>query len=167
MTKQITKQILIILLACIAIVLILALIFYQYIPSNKIVPAKVQAYSTPESIKSEIEDSLNNQTLMGENELYEITDSDLDQYKSNRSYNPGKSDPFENYVEESEGSEETSSTTPQNKNASSSAQEKGNSNSSGNNNNSSNSNNNEKGSKVDANTTDNYYTASNVNKGTK
>ena len=158
MTKQITKQILIILLACIAIVLILALVFYQYIPSNKIVPAKVQAYSTPESIKSEVEDSLNNEYLMAENELYEITDSDLEQYKSNKSYNPGKSDPFSAYSEESESSEGSTSTTAQNKNASSSAQEKDNS--EGNNNK-------DKSSKVDANTTDNYYTASNVNKGTK
>lgn len=158
MTKQVTKQILIILLACIAIVLILALIFYQYIPSNKIVPAKVQAYSTPESIKSEIEDSLNEQSMMAQSELYEITDSDLENYKSNKSYNPGKSDPFASYSEESESVDGASSTTAKDKNASSSAQEKGNSESKSND---------EKSSKVDANTTDNYYTASNINKGTK
>ena len=104
MTKQVTKQILIILLSCIAIVLILALIFYQYIPSNKVIPAKVQAYSTPDSIKSEIEDSLNDQSLTAQSEFYEITDSDLEQYKSNKSYNPGKSDPFASYSEESESS---------------------------------------------------------------
>ena len=161
MTKQVTKQILIILLACIAIVLILALIFYQYIPSNKIVPAKVQAYTTPESIKSEIEDSLNEQSVMAQSELYEITDSDLENYKSNKSYNPGKSDPFASYTEESDSSEEASSAATKEKSAGSSTQEKGNSG------NSESNNNNEKSSKVDANTTDNYYTASNVNKGTK
>ena len=44
--NNIAKQIFIALLMIIAIALVLALIFYQYIPTNKMVPAKVQAYST-------------------------------------------------------------------------------------------------------------------------
>lgn len=155
MSKTITKQIFIILLTCIAIMLVAALIFYQYIPSNKIVPAKVQAYQTPDSIQAEIEDSTN-QELMQQNELYEITDSNLEQYKSNKSYNPGKSDPFSEYSEESNPASTKSKSSGSssqegddtNKNNESGKSDKG-------------------GSKTDQNTTDNYYTASNISKGTK
>ena len=52
--KSIIKEIFIILLTCVAIVLIMAVIFYNYIPTNKVVPTKVTAYKTPENIESEI-----------------------------------------------------------------------------------------------------------------
>ena len=54
MAKSILKEVLIILLACVAIVLIMAVIFYNYMPSNKIVPAKVTAYETPANVEAEI-----------------------------------------------------------------------------------------------------------------
>lgn len=54
MAKSIFKEILIILLACVAIVLIMAVIFYNYIPTNKVIPAKVTAYQTPENVEAEI-----------------------------------------------------------------------------------------------------------------
>ena len=52
--KSILKEILIILLLCIAICLILGLIFYDYIPTNKVVPSTVEAYKTSNTIKDEI-----------------------------------------------------------------------------------------------------------------
>lgn len=55
MIKTILKETIIILLICIAILLILGVVFYDYNPLNKILPNKV-AYSTPEEIKKEIQE---------------------------------------------------------------------------------------------------------------
>ena len=55
MVKSIIKEIIIMLLLCVAILLILGVLFYDYIPSNKVVPSKI-AYSTPENIQEEIEE---------------------------------------------------------------------------------------------------------------
>ena len=48
MVKSVLKEICIMLLLCIAIVLILGVLFYDSIPSNKIVPEKLSAYETPQ-----------------------------------------------------------------------------------------------------------------------
>ena len=53
MAKTFFKEFFIILLICVAIILIMAVIFYNYIPTNKIIPAKVTAYKTPENIQAE------------------------------------------------------------------------------------------------------------------
>ena len=52
MVKSVIKEILIMLLLCIAIVLIFGLLFYDYIPTNKMIPAK-EAYVTPNEVKEE------------------------------------------------------------------------------------------------------------------
>ena len=91
MIKSIIKEIFIMLLLCIAIVLILGILFYDYIPTNKVVPSK-EAYLTPENVKLEIDEQI---TEIEKTEIsYEITDSDLNIYKQTSSYKPGKKDPF-------------------------------------------------------------------------
>ena len=92
MVKSVLKEICIILLLCIAIILILGVIFYDYIPSNKVVPNKLSEYTIPENIQSEIEEEVSgiNQVEVS----YEITSSDLSLYKQTHSYTPGKPDPF-------------------------------------------------------------------------
>ena len=91
MVKSIIKETLIMLLLCIAIVLILGILFYDYIPTNKVVPTK-EAYSTPENVKIEINEQI---TEIEKTEIsYEITDSDLNIYKQTSSYKPGKKNPF-------------------------------------------------------------------------
>lgn len=150
MQKSIVKQVIIILLACVAILLALALVLYQYVPSNKVIPSKVEAYSAPENIKAEISESTQ-QELNGQIEMYEITDSDLDMYKSTKSYNPGKSDPFAPYSENTTSVEDSNATAGRTTEGGSS---RGDSSSS-------------KTERVDTNTTDNYYTAANVSRGTK
>lgn len=91
MIKSVIKEIIIMLLLCIAILLILGILFYDYIPSNKVIPIK-EAYSTPEEVKTEIEEEI---TELNKVEVsYEITDSNLDLYKESSSYRPGKSNPF-------------------------------------------------------------------------
>ena len=48
--KSIIKEIFIILLLCIAIALIFGVVFYDYIPNNKVVPSTVEAYKTYNTI---------------------------------------------------------------------------------------------------------------------
>ena len=96
MVKSVIKEILIMLLLCIAIVLIFGLLFYDYIPTNKMIPAK-EAYITPNEVKEEINETI---TELEKTEIsYEITDADLNIYKQSSSYKPGKKDPFSLSVE--------------------------------------------------------------------
>jgi len=92
MVKSVIKEFIIILLMCIAILLILGVVFYGYIP-NSAIPSKI-AYETPETIKNELGQSVGGNTVEKQNIVYEITDSDLTKYKQEKNYNPGKADPF-------------------------------------------------------------------------
>ena len=90
--KSIFKEVFIMLLLCIAIILVLGVIFYDSIPSNKVVPNKPVAYETPENIQEEI-----NEEVSGINKVevsYEITSSDLTLYKQTNEYISGNPDPF-------------------------------------------------------------------------
>ena len=78
-------------LLCVAIALILGILFYDYIPTNKIIPSK-EAYYTPNEVKAEIDEQI---TEIEKTEIsYEVTDADLNVYKQTSSYRPGKPDPF-------------------------------------------------------------------------
>ena len=91
MVKSIIKEVFIMLLLCIAIVLILGILFYDYIPTNRVIPTK-EAYATPNDVKEEINEQI---TEIEKTEIsYEITDADLNIYKQTSSYRPGKKDPF-------------------------------------------------------------------------
>ena len=92
MIKSIIRETFIMLLLCVAIILILGVLFYEYIPTNKVIPNKLATYSTAENVKTEIDEKV---TQMEKAEIsYEITTSDLTIYKQSNSYNPGKVDPF-------------------------------------------------------------------------
>ena len=94
MTKNIFKEIIITLLICIVIIILLAIIFYNYNPLNKVVPNKI-AYTTPEDIKSEIDDEKVEDILQdGYNVTYKVEDADLDKYTKSNRYIPGKAHPF-------------------------------------------------------------------------
>ena len=90
--KSILKEILIILLLCLAICLVLGVIFYDYIPTNKVVPSTVEAYKTSDTIKDEIDQEI--VEYPKQNITLEITDSDLTMYKQEKSYDSGKANPF-------------------------------------------------------------------------
>ncbi len=93
--KKIFKEAIITILMCIAICLILAIIFYEYMPTTKIVPSGVEKYSTPETIKDEIEQTTVDYTnTTVQNITFEITDTDLKIYKNSGSYSTGKANPF-------------------------------------------------------------------------
>ena len=92
MVKSVIKEIFIMLLLCIAIVLILGVIFYNYIPTNKAIPNKLAEYTTPENIKTEI----NQLTAETEKQeiSYEIDGTDLKLFRQTHGYTTGKVNPF-------------------------------------------------------------------------
>ena len=96
MAKTIVKEIIIILLLCLAIILVLGVLLYEYIPNDKIIPEAV-AYITPESVKEE----LNNAETVDESQIirtYTLDSTDLNNYKRVDSYVPGKPNPFSSYL---------------------------------------------------------------------
>lgn len=100
MAKNIIKEIIIMLLLCLAIILILGVILYEYVPSNKILPEEV-SYVTPQNIKEE----LNSSNSVEEDKViltYEIDESDLANYQRIKDYKPGKVNPFSTCEEKTE-----------------------------------------------------------------
>ena len=93
MIKTFFKEMMITLLLCVAILLVLSILFYDYNPINKVVPNKI-AYSAPESIKNELVEENVQNTLAIENKIYTIEGSDLNIYKRSNTYNPSKVNPF-------------------------------------------------------------------------
>ena len=92
-TKNIIKEIIIVLLLILAIILILGILLYEYVPNNKIIPQQV-SYTTPENVKQELSTSENvddSQVIM----TYEVTATDLTNYKKTKDYVSGKKNPFE------------------------------------------------------------------------
>ncbi len=91
MLKSVIKEIFIILLLSIAILLILGILFYEYIPINKVVPEK-EAYTTPDEVKNEIDEEISESQKI--EVTYEVTDADLNVYEQTGSYSEGKANPF-------------------------------------------------------------------------
>lgn len=91
--KNIIKEIIIFLLLVLAIILILGVLLYEYVPTNKMIPEKV-SYTTPESVKSELQtdESVDNTEVVV---TYQIDSTDLSNYKKINEYVPGKKNPFE------------------------------------------------------------------------
>ena len=101
MVKTIVKEAIIMLLVCLAILLVLCVLLYNYIPSNKILPAEV-SYQASEEIQKELDSAVNGETT----EVilsYEVTATDLKNYEKSDDYNAGKVNPFSAYVEVPEG----------------------------------------------------------------
>lgn len=95
MAKSVIKEILIVLLLCLAIILILGILFYEYVPITKTIPNEV-AYTTPENVKQELLSSSDvdeSQIIM----TYEINSEDLSNYRRVQNYKPGKANPFSSY----------------------------------------------------------------------
>lgn len=109
MAKNIFKEIVIILLLALAIILILGVILYEYIPTNKIIPEKV-SYITPENIKQEIQTD----TSVDDTEVvitYQIDSTDLNNYEKIQEYVPGKKNPFSDLNEKVEENNSSNSET--------------------------------------------------------
>lgn len=99
MAKNIIKEIIIVLLLTLAIILVLGVLLYEYVPANKIIPEKV-SYTTPENVKTELETDSN----VDDTEVvvtYEIDSTDLNNYKRIQEYIPGKKNPFSSLTQAS------------------------------------------------------------------
>ena len=95
MAKTILKELIIVVLILVAIGILLTIVFYQYLPNNKTIPVKVQAYEIPEDVKTELQEAgVEEQNII---KIYSIDDSDLNVYESTKEYNKGKPNPFSDY----------------------------------------------------------------------
>lgn len=139
MIKSMLKEICIMLLLCVAIVLVLGVVFYDYIPTNKAIPNKLANYKTPVNVQAVIQEQI--AQMEKENVTYTITGADLDLYKQTNSYVSGKPDPFSASTEVT-GNNTNNNNTNNNNSNSNTNNNNSNSNSNNNNTNSNNSNNN-------------------------
>ncbi|MDO5555421.1 MAG: hypothetical protein Q4G09_01820 [Clostridia bacterium] len=96
MIKTIAKEIGIVILLLIAVTLILGILFYDYIPTNKTIPTKIETYKLSEEIETELVQSMSD----GQNivRTYYIDSSDLSSYEITKEYNKGKANPFADYT---------------------------------------------------------------------
>lgn len=116
MAKTIIKELIIVLLLCFAIILVLGILLYEYVPIAKTIPNQV-AYSTPQDVKQELLTS----ESVDENKIimtYEVDSTDLNNYKKIQDYKPGKANPFSSY-EQSNTTNEQSTTSGTSNNTSS------------------------------------------------
>ena len=109
MAKNIVKEMIIILLLCLAIILILGILLYEYAPMSKTVPNPV-SYTTPEEVQQELSSSSevdNSQIIM----TYEVDSTDLNNYERINDYQPGKANPFSSYATSGENTTTSGSST--------------------------------------------------------
>lgn len=95
MAKNVIKEIIILLLLCLAIILLLGILLYEYVPMSKTVPNPV-SYTTPEDVQQELASSSdvdNSQIIL----TYEVDSTDLNNYERINDYQPGKANPFSSY----------------------------------------------------------------------
>ena len=93
MAKTIIKEIIIMLLICLAIILVLGILLYEYVPASKTMPNEV-SYTTPSDVKEELLSSADvddSQIIV----TYEVNQDDLNNYKKVQNYKPGKANPFD------------------------------------------------------------------------
>lgn len=128
---KIIKEIIIMLLVCLITMLLLAIGLYRYIPNRKTVP-EIVTYTATEEVQDLLADNIDTKT--GEDNViltYEVTASDLNNYKNTNIYVPGKSNPFAPASSSTTDNGDTSngnSNTGNNNNSSSTNQENSNKN---------------------------------------
>lgn len=91
--KTIVKEIIIVLLLVLAILLVLGVFFYDYIPMNKVVP-KIEQYEPPKNVKEELEENIEEKEDEIAPIVREINSSDLNLYEKTKDYQKGKVNPF-------------------------------------------------------------------------
>ena len=100
MAKSVIKELIIVLLLCLAIVLILGILFYEYIPISKEVPEEVN-YSISDDVQQkldEIDENLRDEKHDEDNPVTDsVTSTDLNNYERVKDYRPGKANPFGPY----------------------------------------------------------------------
>lgn len=105
MAKSIIKELIIVLLLCLAIIIILGILLYEYVPMAKTLPNQV-SYTTPQEAKEELAEASEvdeSQVVM----TYEVNSADLNNYKKVQKYKPGKANPFSSYEQSTAGTNTT------------------------------------------------------------
>jgi len=113
---KVLKEIFIYIFLIALIVLIFGILFYEQLPSNKLVPGKVE-YTLPERLEEELYKTLDDK----EEEVlitYTIDEEDLDKYEKSKDYKPGKVDPFSDYTSNTTNTENNNSSNNNNNNTS-------------------------------------------------
>lgn len=115
---KVIKEIILMLLVCLIGILLFAVVFYEYIPSRKVV-ADVTTYTASSEVKELLADNVdetdNDIVASFQEGNYEVTSSDLSNYEATDTYVPGKSNPFAVVAEDVEGeTEDTESTSDSN-----------------------------------------------------
>ena len=88
MTKVI-KEIIIMLLICLVLMLIFAILFYEYIPSRKVV-AEITTYQANDETQQLLSDTIDSQQDTRPIYTYEVTSSELKGFEKTNEYVPGK-----------------------------------------------------------------------------
>lgn len=115
MTKVI-KEIIIMLLICLVLMLLFAILFYEYIPSRKVV-AEITTYQANDETQQLLSDTIDSQKNEKPIYTYEVTSSELKGFEKTNEYVPGKSNPFASV---SEGTEDPNAVTNNTTNSSNS-----------------------------------------------
>lgn len=108
MVKNVLKELIIILLLTLAIILLLGVILYDYVPMNKVIPEKV-SYTASEEVR-QISSEINEKKEEIPITSYTVTSTDLKNYKRVNDYTAGRKNPFA-AVESSGGTGGTASET--------------------------------------------------------
>lgn len=106
--KGVFKEVIVILLLCLAIILLLGVVLYEFVPMNKVVPQEVK-YSATEETKQALEEK---KAADSESVIltYEVSATDLSNYKKANDYVAGRKDPFARLPEELKDQENAGST---------------------------------------------------------
>lgn len=117
--SKIIKEIIILLLVCLVGMLLFSVVFYEYIPNRKIVP-EVTQYSASEKIKEQMADDIDKKDEQIV-KTFEVTSSDLNNFKVTKDYVAGKANPFASVSNDAESNATTSKSTSNNNSSSSSS----------------------------------------------
>ena len=88
MSKNVLREIIILLLLTLAIILLLGVLLYEYVPMNKVIPETVTYTATDETRKAIEEQSAQDDGTVVLS--YEVTSTDLKNYKKVNDYKAGR-----------------------------------------------------------------------------
>ena len=97
MVKSFFKELLIILLLLFAIITLLGVLFYNYMPNKETLPSKAEEYILADDIKVELEKEANNANSEEIIKTYQLDAIELEHYEKTKEYNKGKVNPFAQY----------------------------------------------------------------------
>ena len=92
MTKAI-KEIIIMLLICLVLMLLFAILFYEYIPSRKVV-AEITTYQANDETQQLLSDTIDSKQEEKPVYTYKVTSSELKGFEKKNEYVGGKANPF-------------------------------------------------------------------------